>query len=304
MAGRENQVPVAPPKPVMRASIVIPHLNDLANLDACLTLLEQQTWPRDRTEIIVADNGSACGVGAVRETVGARAQVVEIAEKGAGPARNAGVQLSAGDALAFIDSDCRPDRRWLEEGLAALATNDFVGGQVDVLVDDEDRMTGPEAFEKVFAFRNDRYVHDKQFTVTASMFVWRSVFDAVGPFQNGVPEDFDWCQRAKAKGFRIAFAPKAILGHPARRTMGELRRKWRRVTLEWSESLRRSGKGPSTLVGRQWIVLLSIPAHAVEVMRTPRLKGFSNRLRAVYALVSIRIYRFTIGHRIAMLGRP
>ena len=44
-------------------------------------------------------------------------------------------------------------------------------------------MTAAEAFESVFAFRNERYVKELNFTVTASMFVWRSVFDAVGDFE-------------------------------------------------------------------------------------------------------------------------
>ena len=94
-------------------------------------------------------------------------------------------------------------------------------------------MTAAEAFESVFAFQNERYVKHRGFTVTASMFVPRSVFDAVGPFENGVPEDIDWCRRARAKGYRIGFAPRSIVGHPARRTMDELERKWRRLTLEW-----------------------------------------------------------------------
>ena len=91
-------------------------------------------------------------------------------------------------------------------------------------------MTAAEAFESVFAFRNERYVKELKFTVTASMFVWRSVFDAVGDFINSVPEDKDWCERAWRQGFRIRFAPKSIVGHPARRTMEELKRKWRRLT--------------------------------------------------------------------------
>src|SRR5262249_41963875 len=152
------------------------------------TLLGAQSFPGDRTEIIIADNGSSRGPEAVRQIVGTRGRVVEVAERGAGPARNAGVRASRGKALAFIDSDCRPDPRWLEEGLAELASADFVGGRVDVLVEDPRRMTAAEAFESVFAFRNEQYVKDRGFTVTASMFVWRSVFDAVGGFDNGVPE--------------------------------------------------------------------------------------------------------------------
>src|SRR5277367_6264432 len=205
-------------------SVIVPHFNDYDNLDACLGLLQAQSFPSERTEIIVADNGSSHGLDAVRRIVGSRGQVIEVAERGAGPARNVGVRASHGEAIAFIDSDCRPDRRWLEEGLAELRHADFAGGRVDILVEDPRRMTSAEAFESVFAFQNERYVKNLNFTVTASMFVWRSVFDAVGGFENGVPEDLDWCRRAREKGYRIAYAPKSVVGHPARRTMAELKR--------------------------------------------------------------------------------
>ena len=105
-------------------------------------------------------------------------------------------------------------------------------------------MTAAEAFESVFAFRNERYVKNRKFTVTASMFVWRSVFEAVGDFINSVPEDKDWCERARRQGYCIRFAPKSIVGHPARRTMGELKRKWRRLTLEILR--RRPARGQGT----------------------------------------------------------
>ena len=111
----------------------------------------------------------------MRRIVGSRGRVIEVAERGAGPARNAGVRASRGEAIAFIDSDCRPDQRWLEEGLAELRLADFTGGRIDVLVDDPRRMTAAEAFESVFAFQNERCVKKLNFTVTASMFVWRSV---------------------------------------------------------------------------------------------------------------------------------
>jgi GT2 family glycosyltransferase len=278
-------------------SVIVPHLDDYDNLRACLALLEQQSFPSDRTEIIVADNGSSRGLDAVRRIVGTRGRVVEVAERGAAPARNAGVRASRGEAIAFLDSDCRPDPRWLEEGLAELRLADFAGGRVDVLVQDPQRLTAAEAFESVFAFQNERYVKDLNFTVTASMFVWRSVFDAVGGFQNGVPEDFDWCRRARLKGYRIRFASRSIVGHPARRTMPQLRRKWRRLTLELCEGARREGKGPILVLSRQWMVLLSIAPHALAILGSKRLSGMRSRILAIGALAQIRAYRFMVAHR-------
>ncbi|MGH6798515.1 MAG: glycosyltransferase [Roseiarcus sp.] len=278
-------------------SVIVPHLDDYDNLDACLTLLQSQSFAADRTEIIVADNGSSRGLDAVRGIVGSRGQVIEVAERGAGPARNAGVRASRGEAIAFIDSDCRPDGRWLEEGLAELRLADFTGGRVDVLVEDPRRMTAAEAFESVFAFQNERYVKDLNFTVTASMFVWRSVFDAVGGFKNGVPEDKDWCERARRQGYRIRFAPKSIVGHPARRTMPELKRKWRRLTLESCEGARRDGRGPVLVLLRQWAALLAVVPHAFAPIASTRLSGIRNRIMAIGALAQIRAYRFAIAHR-------
>jgi GT2 family glycosyltransferase len=278
-------------------SVIVPHLNDYENLDACLTLLGAQSFPGDRTEVIIADNGSSRGLDAVRAIVGTRGRVIEVAERGAGPARNAGVGASQGDAIAFIDSDCRPDSRWLEEGLAELRLADFAGGRVDVVVEDPRRMTAAEAFESVFAFQNESYVKGRNFTVTASMFVWRSVFESVGGFENGVPEDKDWCMRAVRKGYRIRFAPKSIVGHPARRTMPELKRKWRRLTIESCEGARREGRGPILVLARQWAALLAVVPHAFVPLVSSRLSGMRNRILAIGALARIRAYRFAIAHR-------
>ena len=270
-------------------SVIVPHLNDYDNLDACLRLLQAQSFPGERTEIIVADNGSSRGLDVVRGIVGSRGKVIEVAERGAGPARNAGARASRGEAIAFVDSDCRPDPRWLEEGLAELRLADFAGGRVDVLVEDPRRMTAAEAFESVFAFRNESYVKVRNFTVTASMFVWRSVFDSVGGFENGVPEDKDWCMRAVRQGYRIRFAPKSIVGHPARRTMPELKRKWRRLTLESCEGARRSGKGPVLVLLRESVGLLAVARDAFAPLASKRLSGMRNRILAIGGLaLSVR----------------
>jgi hypothetical protein len=75
------------PLDVGLVSVIVPHLNDYENLAACLTLLEAQSFPGDRTEVIIADNGSSRGLDAVRAIVGTRGRVIEVAERGAGPAR-------------------------------------------------------------------------------------------------------------------------------------------------------------------------------------------------------------------------
>ncbi len=89
------------------ATVVVPHLDDYENLDAGRALLQEQSFPSEQTEIIVADNGSSRGLDAVRRIVGKSRPGRRGCRRGAGPARNAGVRASRGEAIAFIDSDCR-----------------------------------------------------------------------------------------------------------------------------------------------------------------------------------------------------
>jgi glycosyltransferase involved in cell wall biosynthesis len=299
-AGHESGAPVAAIAPAV--SVVIPHLNDADNLDRCLNLLGQQTFPQ-AFEIIVVDNGSRCGFEAVRARVGTRAKVVQAHSKGAGPARNVGVAASRGEILAFIDSDCRPDPDWIAEGVVGLASHDVIGGTVRVDVENPDDMQATEAFEVVFAFRNAMYVRRKGFTVTASMFVHRGVFDAVGPFRVGVSEDVDWCHRARKRGYRLGFAPNSIVGHPARTTWAELKRKSDRLTAETYGLYREMPWGQVRWIIRAWFGPVSIVPHLAYVLITPRLGAMRDRLNAGRVLIRIRLARFVEANRLAFATR-
>ncbi|WP_162559709.1 glycosyltransferase family 2 protein [Methylobacterium radiodurans] len=292
-----------------RISVVMPHLDDLANLDACLAHLAAQRMPPERYEVIVADNGSRAGLAAVEAVAAGRARVVAAPERGAGPARNAGVAAARGAILAFIDSDCRPSPDWLVAGEAALAADgaawsdragsDVVGGAVRVIAADAAAPSAVEAYELVFAFRNDLYVRRKGFTVTANMFVSRAVFAAVGPFANGVSEDVEWCHRARALGFRLGYAPACIVAHPARRSWDELARKWRRTTRE-AHALAPVGLlGALRWLARAWLVLLSALPQSWRILRSSDLPARRTRLGAVMVLLRIRGFRFAEAHRLA-----
>src|SRR6185437_13088511 len=116
-----------------KVSVVVPHYHDLGGLALCLAALGNQTYPKDRLEVVIADNASPEGEAAVAEVIAGRAKLVVIGDKGAGPARNGGVAASSGEVLAFIDSDCVAEPAWIEEGVNALGGHDLVGGRVKVL---------------------------------------------------------------------------------------------------------------------------------------------------------------------------
>jgi glycosyltransferase involved in cell wall biosynthesis len=106
----KNQPPMSTPL----VSVIIPHYNDLANLERCLTFLAAQTLPKSQFEVIVADNNSRCGIEEVRRVCGDFARVIPAPTPVAGPARNVAVEPSRGRYLAVTDQDCRPPPNWLE----------------------------------------------------------------------------------------------------------------------------------------------------------------------------------------------
>jgi glycosyltransferase involved in cell wall biosynthesis len=274
-----------------RVSVIVPHFNDLARLDRCLACLEAQTFSGDRLEIIVADNGSPQGEAAVQAVIAGRARLVIAEEKGAGPARNAGVAASRGEILAFTDADCLPEPSWLAEGVDALSRFDLVGGQVTVVVADPDRPSAVEAFEAVFAFDNETYVNRLGFTVTANLFCPRALFERVGGFRTGISEDLDWSHRARDAGYRLGYAPAATVGHPARASWAELRAKWRRLNAETLGLQSQSFAGRAKWVLRSVLLPASAVAHTPKVMLSPRLHGWAERLGALTVLYRIRLWR-------------
>lgn len=272
-----------------RISVIVPHFQDLARLDLCLSALQNQTLLP--YEIIVADNASPVGVEAVQKVIAGRAQLVVVLQKGAGPARNGGAAVASGETLAFTDCDCIPMPDWLSKGIEALSDWDLVGGRMEVLVDDPDHMTSPEAFETVFAFNNEQYIRKKNFTVTANLLCRRETFVAVGGFGVGVSEDVEWCLRAASIGFRLGYATGAVVGHPARQTWPDLRNKWRRINGESFLLTKSQPFGTVRFAARSLLLPASILVHAAVILRSRTLKRGQDKLGALSILVRLRMWR-------------
>lgn len=285
-------------------SVIVPHFNDLAGLDRCLAALDRQSFATGRREIIVSDNASPQGRVAIEAVIANRARLVIVHERGAGPARNGGVAAASGEILAFTDSDCQPEPGWLAAGVDALAKSDLVGGRVAVLVDDPARMTPVEAFERAYAFDNEAYVRTKGFSVTANLFCRRSVFETAGGFRVGVSEDLEWCQRARSHGFKIAFAPWAVVGHPARRTWDEILTKWSRIENETFALYLSRSNGRSRWLIRLLAQPLLIVAEAPRAFLASGLSGSGRRVAAAAMLARLRLWRLWNGLRLFVRPGP
>src|SRR5690606_41690322 len=115
------------------------------------------------------------------------------------------------------------------------------------------------------------YIERKGFSVTANLVTTRKVFEAVGPFTNGLSEDAEWCFRARDKGYRLALDESMRVAHPTRSDWPALVRKWRRNAREMVALARQAPPGPK---GR---VLWAARALAMAGSRLAHLPGLRCR---------------------------
>lgn len=271
-------------------AVIVPHYNDVARLLRCLGALVPQCGPG--VELVVADNGSTEDLAPVRAAhPGVR--ILAEPQKGAAHARNRGVAATSAPLLAFIDSDCLPAADWIAAARGALSRTaaDLAGGHVGVFDETPPPRTGAQAFETVFAFDFRTYIERKGFSGSGNLVTRRDVFLATGPFRHGPSEDLDWCRRATARGFRLAYDDRLRVLHPTRSDWPALARKWRRLTDELYEVNGRSHWRRLVWAGRALAMPASVALHAPRVLRHPGLAGPDERLRALATLGRLRMLR-------------
>ena len=272
-----------------RLAIIIPHYNDAVRLGRCLEALEPQV--SDEIEVVVADNASPCDLTEVTQRF-AWAQLVVQPEKGAGPARNAGIEATSAPWLAFIDADCIADADWVAQALELAQGEQLVvtGGRVDVFDETPAPRSGAEAFEAVFAFKMRRYLEEEAFLGAGNLVVSRRGFEQAGPFRPAVSEDKEWSQRAASQGLTLAYDDALGVSHPSRSDWPALARKWERVTSESYDLRLQRGEGRLGWFIRALAMLPSIVVHAPKVMGSPILT-WQEKGRGIATLARLRVAR-------------
>lgn len=276
-----------------KVSIIVPHLNQIDWLEESLAALHAQAYPSDRTEIVVVDNGSGQ---AALDWLAARADVTIYHEGQPGPglARNKGVAHAQHDFLAFIDSDCIADPDWLSSAVRTLQAHPdiAVGGDVRIGVEDAGNWTDLEAYESVFAYRQKEYIERLHFSGTGNLAMTRATYQKVGPFAGiNVAEDRDWGKRAWDLGVKTVYNPSMVVYHPARKSLDEMRQKWRRHVLHDYEDHRNAQGGTTAWLFRAFAVFGSGFVHIFKILQSDRAPGIVNKIKAARCLIAIRSFR-------------
>lgn len=216
-------------------SVIVPVFNDNDRLQACLDALARQSYPAERFEVVVVDNGSNESVGPVIRRHRGMATLIEESNPGSYSARNRGIEQVRGEILAFTDSDCIPAADWIATGVAALKADPelaMVGGSIRMSPEDSTRLSALELHQLQLGFQQERYIKELHFSVTANLFTLRRVFDLVGMFNPRLRSfgDLEWGQRVHAAGLAQAYEESLLIDHPLRVSWRECVKKVRRIT--------------------------------------------------------------------------
>ncbi|NOT64033.1 MAG: glycosyltransferase [Acidobacteria bacterium] len=194
-------------------TVIIPTRNRPRELAACLTALQAQTFPADKFEVLVCDDGST---EELKSIVASFEPVLNLRylsqpQKGPAAARNLGIRHAQAVLVAMTDSDTLPQRDWLEKLVEALNANpQAIGAEGKVTAE------RPEEFaplgEGPTNLTGGVYL-------TCNCAYRREVLIKAGGFDESFPypayEDVELAARTQQWG-EIVWQPDAVVYHPRR----------------------------------------------------------------------------------------
>ncbi len=222
----------------MFVTVVLCAYNGRKTIRDCLEGLFAQTYSSLKYEVLIVDDEStdntfdivANFVGA-QESNSVHMQLSRIQHGGLSVARNAGIQLSKGEIIAFIDQDAVPESTWLEELVKPFEKEaDYVGGRINLL--------NTESWVARFLqitirrqFFGPKFLNS---LIGCNMAFHRRVFEVAGGFHENFTARSDETTLVKRiqSQFRYLPAPNAIVFHEQPETIPIIiKAEWKYATL-------------------------------------------------------------------------
>ena len=209
--------------PTVSVSVIIPTYNRKDSLLRTLESLARQTYPAERFEVIVVDDGGTDGTESITEQdFPFTLRYLRQENQGATAARNCGALQSSGEFLVFVDDDIRLQPETLKHLFEALnSPRTIVLGHLippeTILVNSVFARLHTQDSARIIAETESEPVSFQE-CMTGLLCVRRNDFLALGMFQDptgGWPnwDDVDFGYRAHQAGYQLVRVYSAIAEH-------------------------------------------------------------------------------------------
>jgi glycosyltransferase involved in cell wall biosynthesis len=224
-------------------SIISPVRNAERTIETTIQYLLNVDYPRDKMEIVFADGGSTDKTQEIIKKWQEKHPFITLVlvpdSKSPGHARNAALKVVKGEYILFTDGDCAPHKDWIEKMIEPFIKDPevgMVGGEVFTLRTDANNDTETYCEATGFLSIGDRVGMKKggyypsikkdwpseingsqtcPFFATANAAVSKKAALAIGNefWHEPTGEDVDFNLRILKKGFKLFFAPAAVVDH-------------------------------------------------------------------------------------------
>ncbi|GFD68755.1 glycosyltransferase family 2 protein [Alteromonas sp. KUL106] len=221
-------------------SVIVPVWNDSYRVLKCIDALKSQTLPKEKFEIIVVDNGSQDNTFEVLQQLEG-ITVLQECTPGSYAARNKAISVANGAILAFTDSDCLPEKTWLENLVSCINSDENIGivaGEIKFFeAENDDVEREALAFESMFSMNQKKYA-EKGLCITANWCSKKSVLEAHSGFRTDLKSggDHDMSRRIVDSGLKVKYCEEAKVYHPARNKQELLKKRRRVIGGSWDKS--------------------------------------------------------------------
>jgi glycosyltransferase involved in cell wall biosynthesis len=216
-------------------SIIIPVYKDQERLLSLLDSLNSQTFDFEQWEVIVVNNDPESSL-EIKGLVSPLYKFTVVDEKipGSYAARNKGIKEAKGEILAFTDSDCLPDKKWLENA-HKIFENDLnrnigiLTGPIPLFYRNRSNLSDAEVYEKYTGFTTESYAREGK-AVTANWFSYSKVIHEFGGFNSELKSNGDSELSGKISSkYLVVYREEIKVNHPARFYTEELVNKYQRL---------------------------------------------------------------------------
>lgn len=197
-------------------SVIIAVKDDASGLERTIKSLQAAKQAEHKIQIVVGNDGDNPEVESIARKYGVDYVASKIV-KGAYAMRNMASERAKGEILAFIDAETIAERNWLREGVLALKIIDYASGPIK-LINPSKLPKYLEIYQQTVSFDVESYLAKLHFAPTTNLWTKRSVFEAIGGFDERLRSsgDYEWGVRAYTHNIREQYFEKLMVYHPIR----------------------------------------------------------------------------------------